>query len=135
MPPIGTFENNFIITRNGSDEQITLRPNITLDDIMRLYTRTAIRLSDSTSTLDLIGSTGFQTSASIGGVYVCRAQDDFGSRNISVNITVKGLCNLQVLLHIILLCLGGRSPEAYGSRRVCPSVCVCVCYSAARFSP
>ena len=26
----------------------------------------------------------------------------------------------------VLLCLGGRSPEAYGSRRVCPSVCVCV---------
>ena len=99
MPPIETFENNFIITKNASDEQITLRPNITLNDIMRLYTRTD-RLSDSTSTLDLIGSTGFQTSASIGGVYVCRAQDDFGSRNISVNITVKGLYNLEVLLHI-----------------------------------
>ena len=25
------------------------------------------------------------------------------------------------------LCLGGQSPEAYGSRRVCLSVCVCVC--------
>ena len=99
MPPIETFENNFIITKNASDEQITLRPNITLNDIMRLYTRTD-RLSDSTSTLDLIGSTKFQTSASIGGVYVCRAQDDFGSRNISVNITVKGLYNLEVLLHI-----------------------------------
>lgn len=99
MPPIETFENNFIITKNASDEQITLRPNITLNDIMRLYTRTD-RLSDSTSTLDLIGSTKFQTSASIGGVYVCCAQDDFGSRNISVNITVKGLYNLEVLLHI-----------------------------------
>ena len=27
------------------------------------------------------------------------------------------------------LCLGGRSPEAYGSRRVCVCVCVCVCLS------
>ena len=30
----------------------------------------------------------------------------------------------------ILLCLGGRSPEAYGSRRVC----VCVCVSFTRIS-
>ena len=30
----------------------------------------------------------------------------------------------------LFLCLGGRSPKAYGSRRVC----LCVCCSAARFS-
>ena len=85
VPPIETFENNFV-NLNPSAGQIALRPNITLDDIIRLYSRT-----DGDSKSILFSPHIYWTSASIGGVYICRAQDDFGSRNTSVNITVKGL--------------------------------------------
>ena len=97
MPPIQTFINSFVTKRNSAgDRQTTLRPNITLDDIMRLYSH-----GDSDSTSTLASPSLFWTNASIGGVYVCRAQDDFGSRNTSLNIKVKGLCNL--LCSIILI--------------------------------
>ena len=100
MPSAETASSNFVITRNASDGQIALRPNTTLVDITRLYSR-----ADSDSINTLTGSTIFQTTASIGGVYVCRAQDDFGSRNISVNITVKGSCNLHDFYHCIIMSL------------------------------
>ena len=84
VPPTQTFLNNFVNIRDSGDRQTAL------DDVMRLYSR-----ADSDNTNTLVSPFLLQTSASIGGVYVCRAQDDFGSRNTSVNITVKGLCNLH----------------------------------------
>ena len=84
VPPTQTFLNNFVNIRDSGDRQTTL------DNVMRLYSR-----ADSDSTNTLTSPFLLQTSASIDGVYVCRAQDDFGSRNTSVNITVKGLCNLH----------------------------------------
>ena len=43
------------------------------------------------------------------------------------------MCRVEYVVYLVdLLCLGGRSPEAYGSCRVCVSVCVCVCVCLSR---
>ena len=94
VPPTQTFLNNFVNIRDSGDRQTAL------DNVMRLYSR-----ADSDNTNTLTSSFLLQTSASIDGVYVCRAQDDFGSRNTSVNITVKGLCNLHGYYYCIYIAI------------------------------
>ena len=49
--------------------------------------------------------------------------------NTSLPLNHQQQHHMQLHLHpeLLWLCLGGRSPEAYNSRRMCLSVCVFVC--------
>ena len=93
------FFTNFVNAINSSDqESLTssrtpklLKENATLERAMRLYSRTFSQQRI------LVGPGIFQTSIAINGVYLCRSENDFGTRSASVNITVKGLNKLHVL--------------------------------------
>ena len=94
VPGIDSFYENFIDANNPNNTedlsspsvQKTLRPNASLDDVKKLYT-----LSDRSdqTVLNLTSSGVFQTSTTIAGVYMCLANNTFGSRNKTINITVK----------------------------------------------
>ena len=58
---------------------------------MRLYSLT---LDNIDRQRFLVGPGIFQTSIAINGMYLCRAENEFGTRSSSVDITVKGLNNL-----------------------------------------
>ena len=91
------FFDNFVNAMNSSDQKSLtsfrtpklLKPNTTLEGAMRLYSRTIENIDRY-----LVGPGIFQTSIRINGMYLCRSENDFGTRSTSVNITVKGLNNL-----------------------------------------
>ena len=90
------FFDNFVNAMNSSDlESLTssetpklLKPNTTLERAMRLYSQTFGQQRF------LVGPGIFQTSNAISGMYLCRSENNFGTRSTSVNITVEGLNNL-----------------------------------------
>ena len=93
VPGFDAFYDNFVnINDVNNRENLAspsirkgLRPNASLDDARRLFT-----LSGGPNVLNLTSSGAFQSSTSIGGVYMCRASNQFGTRNQRINITVKG---------------------------------------------
>ena len=109
VPGFDSFYANFIDANNPNNTeadlsspsiQKTLRPNASLDDTRRLFT-----MSDGSdqNVLNLTSSGVFQTSTSIGGVYMCLANNSFGSRNATVNITVKSEPCLHHCQYIIII--------------------------------
>ena len=94
VPDFDSFYANFIDTNNPNnskelaspDVQKTLRPNASLDDARRLFTKLDV---SNQNALTLTSSGVFQTSTTIGGVYMCLANNSFGSRNETIKITVE----------------------------------------------
>ena len=91
VPNIDSFNENFVNINNPNNtdtvpsSQRALRPNVSLDETIRLYQPA----SPSLNRLPLISPSAFQTTTSIAGVYICSASNEYGSRNASANITVK----------------------------------------------
>ena len=78
-----------------------LIPNVTLEGVLRLYFR---QLEEVTGTF-LQSPDSFKTNNAIAGTYICRAENQIGTREVVVNIAVKGNNETDWLVYsIIIIC-------------------------------